>query len=170
MNKIELLISEGNAALTNRIYHRTFDQKTYYNLSLFEHFKTTKNQSKLLKLIWAQGVDSKCDKLELALMCPDVCPVFGTPLDYGRGFNRVFNPAVDNDDGYYQPTIDHKIARSNSGLDDISNFIIVSRKANQWKSDMSSKEEFDHFVKGMNNTYFTDSDGNTICTINSNQS
>lgn len=161
MNRIEELVSKGNAALTNRIYHRQYDQKTYFNLTLFEKFKVTKNQSNFLKLIWAFGVDANCDKLELAKICPDVCPIFGTPLDYGRGFNRIFNPAVDNDEGFYQPTIDHRIAKSNLGLDDISNFVIVSRKANQWKSDMGSKLEFDQFVNGMNNTYFKDS----ICTI-----
>lgn len=108
-----------------------------------------------MKLIWAYGVDWPCDKIELAKICPDVCPVFGTPLDYGRGLNRSFNPSVNNDEGFYQPTLDHILARSNGGKDELSNYVVVSRKANQFKSDMETLEELDCFYQGMKRVYFT---------------
>jgi hypothetical protein len=90
----------------------------------------------------------------LAKISPDFCPIFGTPLDYGRGLNKVTNPNIDNHDGFFQPTVDHKLARSLGGKDEISNYVIVCRKANQFKSDMGSKEELDTFYKGMVDTYF----------------
>jgi hypothetical protein len=122
---------------------------------LFEKFKSSKNQTRFLKLIWAYGVDWACDKIDLAKICPDVCPVFGTPLDYGRGINRVFNPSINNDEGFYQPTLDHRVARSNGGKDELNNYVVVSRKANQFKSDMETLEELDCFYTGMKQVYFS---------------
>jgi hypothetical protein len=122
---------------------------------LFEKFKSSKNQTRFLKLIWAYGVDWACDKIDLAKICPDVCPVFGTPLDYGRGINRVFNPSINNDEGFYQPTVDHRIPRSEDGKDELSNYVIVSRKANQFKSDMNSLEELDKFYNSLKTVYFS---------------
>ena len=95
------------------------------------------------------------DPFELAKIAPDFCPIFDTPLDYGRGLNKVTNPNIDNYDGFFQPTVDHKLARSLGGKDEISNYVIVCRKANQFKSDMGSKDELDTFYKGMVDTYFT---------------
>jgi hypothetical protein len=163
LNKLDLLISKGQTALAFRQYHLHYDATTYYSELLFEKFKASKNQPRFLKLIWAFGVDWPCDKIELAKICPDICPIFDTPLDYGRGFNRVFNPNLDNDEGFYQPTIDHKVSRSRAKalgwteeqINCIDNYVVVSRKANQWKSDMESKEELDHFYNGMIATYFS---------------
>ena len=153
-SKLSLLTSKGFESLTSRRYHPYYDQATYGSELLFEKFKASNNQARFLKLIWAYGVSWPCNQIELAKICPDVCPVFGTPLDYGRGLNRVFNPSVDNDEGFYQPTIDHIVARSDGGLDVIENYVVVSRKANQWKSDMGSEEELDCFVAGMRRTYY----------------
>jgi len=41
------------------------------------------------------------------------------------------------------------------GKDEISNYVIVCRKANQFKSDMGSKEELDIFYKGMVDIYYS---------------
>jgi hypothetical protein len=137
------------------VFHPYYDQATYGTELLFEKFKSSKNQTRFLKLIWAYGVDWACDKIDLAKICPDVCPVFGTPLDYGRGINRVFNPSINNDEGFYQPTLDHRVARSNGGKDELNNYVVVSRKANQFKSDMETLEELDCFYKGMKQVYFS---------------
>ena len=67
----------------------------------------------------------------------------------------MFNPSVNNDEGFYQPTLDHRLARSNGGKDELSNYVVVSRKANQFKSDMSNREELDSFYQGMLKTYFS---------------
>ena len=75
----------------------------------------------------------------------------------------MFNPNLDNDEGFYQPTIDHKVSRarakalgwSDDQINCIDNYVVVSRKANQWKSDMESKEELERFHSGMIATYFS---------------
>jgi hypothetical protein len=159
----ELLISEGSNALAFRKYHHQYDSNTYHSEALFEKFKDSKNQSRFLKLIWAMGVDWPCDRIELAKICPDVCPVMGTPLDYGRGYNRVFNPLVNNDDGYYQPTVDHRVSRAEAAklgwteeqINCIDNYVVVCRKANTWKNDCPSEHVFDRFVAGMKRVYFS---------------
>jgi hypothetical protein len=153
-SKLELLRSEGRKALASREFYPYYDQTTYSTETLFEKFKASKNQHRFLKLVWAFGVDWPCNKIELAKICPDVCPIFGTPLDYGRGFNRVLNPSINNDEGFYQPSIDHIIPRAQGGKDELSNYIVVSRKANQYKSDMSSLEELTHFFEGVRKTYY----------------
>jgi hypothetical protein len=158
----ERLISEGHSALAFRKYHHHYDTATYHSESLFEKFKDSKNQGRFLKLIWAMGVDWPCDKIELAKICPDVCPVMGTPLDYGRGYNRVFNPLINNDDGYYQPTVDHRVSRAEAAklgwteeqINCIDNYVIVCRKANTWKSDCPSLAVFNRFVEGMRRVYY----------------
>ncbi len=159
----ERLISEGTSALAFRKYHHYYDSNTYHSEALFEKFKGSKNQARFLKLIWAMDVDWPCDKVELAKICPDECPIFGTPLDYGRGLNRVFNPLVNNDDSYYQPTVDHRVSRAegkalgwtDQQINCIDNYVIVSRKANQWKSDCPSEYMLDRFVAGMKRVYFS---------------
>jgi hypothetical protein len=153
-NKLELLQEKGQVALFSRQYHLYYDQGTYLSEKLFEGFKASKNQKAFLKLIWAFGVGWDCNPVELAKICPDVCPIFKTPLDYGRGLNRILNPNVDSDEGFFQPTVDHIIPRSLGGEDSISNYVIVSRKANQFKSDMNSQEELDNFYNGMKTVYF----------------
>lgn len=161
--EFEFLISEGRNALAFRKYHHHYDGNTYHSEALFEKFKDSKNQVRFLKLIWAMGVDWPCDRIALAKICPDVCPIMGTPLDYGRGYNRVFNPLVNNDDGYYQPTVDHKTSRAEAAklgwaeeqVNCIDNYVIVSRKANQWKSDCPNEYVFDRYVAGMKRVYYT---------------
>jgi len=153
-NKLSLLQEKGQVALFTRQYHPYYDQGTYLNEKLFEGFKSSKNQQKFLKLIWAWGVDWDCSPVELAKICPDVCPIFRTPLDYGRGLNRVLNPNIDSDEGFFQPTVDHIIPRSAGGKDELSNYVVVSRKANQFKSDMETLEELDKFYNGLKSIYF----------------
>ena len=152
MLSIEQIREEGRKALLSRKFYPYQDLKTYGRF--FDLFKQSKKQDQFLKLIWAHDVKWNGDPFELARIAPDVCPVFGTPLDYGRGFNKVSNPNIDNIDGFFQPTVDHKVARAHGGTDSINNYVIVSRKANQFKSDMESKEELDHFYEGMKKTYF----------------
>ena len=144
---------EGLRALSLRKFHPQDDASTYG--SLFEMFKKSTKQDQFLKLIWAHSVKWDGDPFELAKIAPDFCPIFGTPLDYGRGLNKVTNPNIDNYDGFYQPTVDHKVARSMGGKDEINNYVIVSRKANQFKSDMGSKQELDAFYKGMVDIYYS---------------
>ena len=152
MLTLEQIREEGRKALLSRKYYPYQDSRTYGKW--FEQFKKSTQQDKFLKLIWAHSVKWDGDPFELARIAPDVCPVFGTPLDYGRGFNKVSNPNIDNIDGFFQPTVDHKVARAHGGTDSIDNYVIVSRKANQFKSDMGSEEELDHFYEGMKRTYF----------------
>ena len=109
-------------------------------------FKKSTKQDQFLKLIWAHSVKWEGDPFELAKIAP-TSSHFWYILDYGRGLNKVTNPNIDNYDGFYQPTVDHKVARSMGGKDEISNYVIVCRKANPLKSDMGPKEELDAFIK-----------------------
>ena len=154
MLTLEQIREEGRKALLSRKFHPYHDLQTYGKW--FEHFKKSKQQDQFLKLIWAHSVKWSGDPIELARIAPDICPVFGTPLDYGRGFNKVSNPNINNMDGFFQPTVDHRTARTHGGKDSIDNYVIVSRKANQFKSDMNSEEELDHFYEGMKKTYFNE--------------
>ena len=152
MLTIEQIREEGRKTLLSRKFYPYRDSRTYGRF--FDLFKQSKKQDQFLKLIWAHDVKWDGDPIELARIAPDVCPVFGTPLDYGRGFNKLINPNIDNIDGFFQPTVDHKIARTHGGEDSINNYVIVSRKANQFKSDMGTEEELEHFYQGMKSTYF----------------
>lgn len=154
MLNIQQIRDEGFKALNTRKFHPQDDTRTYG--TFFEMFKKSSKQDQFLKLIWAHTVKWDGDPIELAKIAPDVCPIFKTPLDYGRGLNKVTNPNIDNYDGFFQPTVDHKVARSHGGKDEIGNYVIVSRKANQFKSDMGSKEELQLFCKGMMETYYND--------------
>ena len=155
---------QAEQALSRRQYHPHYDKDTYYSEVLFEIFKASKNQSRFLKLIWAQEVNWPGDRKKLAMLCPDRCPVLGTPLDYGRGLNRVFNPFVSSDDSWFQPTIDHKVSRSQARelgwteaqINCLDNYVVVSRKANQWKSDMATLEELESFYQGMKTVYYSE--------------
>jgi hypothetical protein len=75
----------------------------------------------------------------------------------------VFNPLVNNDDGYYQPTVDHIVSRAEAAkrgwteeqINCIDNYVVVCRKANTWKNDCPSEHVFDRFVAGMKRVYFS---------------
>lgn len=153
MHNLAEIREEGLRALSSRQFYSKDDVKTYG--TFFEMFKKSTKQNQFLKLIWAHAIKWDGDPFELAKIAPDFCPVFNTPLDYGRGYNRMINPNIDNYDGFFQPTVDHRLARSHGGKNEISNYVIVSRKANQFKSDMGSKEELDAFYSGMINTYYS---------------
>jgi hypothetical protein len=131
---------EGLRALSSRKFHSQDDASTY--ATFFEMFKKSTKQDQFLKLIWAHTVKWEGDPFALAKIAPDYCPIFHTPLDYGRGRNKVTNPNIDNYDGFFQPTVDHKLARSLGGKDEISNYVIVSR-------------QLDTFYKGMVDIYYS---------------
>ena len=143
MSSLLKIREEGLRALSSRKYHVQDDSRTYGKF--YDMFRKSTKQDQFLKVIWAHSVKWDGDPIQLARLAPDVCPVFGTPLDYGRGFNKVTNPNIDNFDGFFQPTVDHKLARSLGGKDEIDNYVIVSRKANQFKSDMASIDELQTF-------------------------
>ena len=153
-SKIELLQEKGRKALAFREFWLHYDQATYVRDDLFEAFKKSKDQNKFLKLIWAFDTNWPGNPLEIAKICPDVCPIYGTPLDYGKGKNRVFNPLVEHDEGYFQPTIDHIKPRIAGGEDQVSNYIIVCRKFNTRKNDMEDRDELDLHYDGYIKTYF----------------
>ena len=163
-SKMQNKILQAEQSLSRRQYHPHYDRDTYYSEVLFEIFKASKNQSRFLKLIWTQEVNWPGDRKKLAMLCPDRCPVLGTPLDYGRGLNRVFNPFVSSDDSWFQPTIDHKVSRSQARelgwteaqINCLDNYVVVSRKANQWKSDMATVEELESFYQGMKTVYYSE--------------
>ena len=151
------LIALGETRLKDRVFYPYFDVSTYCTESLFRGFQDPKtNQHKMLKLIWAWDNAPRydLDPFELAAIAPDRCPVFLTPLDYGMGKNRVFDPQIEPKELFFRPWIDHVIARANGGENSIGNSMIVCGKANTYKNDMDSLDTLDRFYMGMRSVYY----------------
>lgn len=173
LNK-EQLVAEGIKILSNRRFYQYNDTRTWQGyFDKFQVLPAEKN-NQLLKVIWATYISRskpnyqiKEDQIvQLARMCPDTCPVEGTPLDYGIAYNSMINP---NNPGqrhhtFFQPSIDHRIPKSHfkkySGTldgdpDDISNYVIVSNEANRIKnSRFTTEEDLLNYCKGIKETYF----------------
>ena len=75
----------------------------------------------------------------------------------------MINPLVETDESFFQPSVDHKVPRSiaralgwtDEQINSISNYVIISRQANQMKSNMSTLEELDAFYQNTKKVYFS---------------
>ena len=158
-------IEQGLQLLADRKFYAYNDTETWGGFFPLFQSNPVEHNNKILKLIWADNVfrnkphyNIRAEQvIDLARMCPDFCPIDQTPLDYGRGFNRIINP---NNPGcahhiYFQPSIDHIVPVSLGGLNDISNYTIVSFHANRLKNDsFLTIEELDKWYENMKKTYF----------------
>lgn len=144
--------------LRSRTYWRHFDASTYLRNDLYMEFLKSKDKNDILKKIWAISQSQKwgCDAHELYKKCPDRCPIFGTPLDYGLGKNTVIRNVSGENNDWFRPSVDHIIARSRGGSsDDVNNMIVVSLRFNTLKNNMETKEELDTFYTGYTKHYFS---------------
>ena len=84
-------IDRVDESLTSRTYWRHFDASTYLRNDLYMEFLKSKEKQDMLKKVWAISMSQKwgCDADALYKKCPDSCPIFNTPLDYGFGNNTI---------------------------------------------------------------------------------
>lgn len=145
-------------SLESRSYWRHYDASTYLRNDLYMEFLKSKEKQSLLKKIWALSMSQKwgCDAESLWLKCPDRCPIFNTPLDYGLGKNTIVRNVSGENNDWFRPSVDHIIARSRGGSsEDVNNMVIISLRANTLKSNMETLEELDAFYQGIKRLYFT---------------
>jgi hypothetical protein len=141
-------------AIETRLYWRHYDANTYLRSDLFVDFMKKKD----LKRIWAISMSQKwgCDADALHAKCPDRCPIFNTPLDYGLGKNTIVRNVSGENNDYFRPSVDHIVARSNGGSSsDVNNMIVISLRANTLKNNMETLEELDTFYIGVKTLYFS---------------
>ena len=121
-------------------------------------FLGSKDKQDMLKKIWAISMSQKwgCNADLLYKKCPNRCPIFNTPLDYGLGKNTVIRNVSGESNDWFRPSVDHIEARSNGGsVNDVNNMVIISLRANTLKSNLETLEELDTLYNGLKRVYFT---------------
>jgi hypothetical protein len=147
-------VKRVEALLENRAIWRHYDANTYLRSDLFIEFMKLKD----LKRIWSINMSQKwgCDADALWKKCPDRCPIFDTPLDYGLGKNTVVRNIAGENNDWFRPSVDHIVARSNGGSsNDVNNMVVISLRANTMKSNLETERELDKFTKGVKKLYFS---------------
>lgn len=147
-------IKRVETLLENRAIWRHYDANTYLRSDLFIEFMKLKD----LKRIWSINMSQKwgCDADSLWKKCPDRCPIFDTPLDYGLGKNTVVRNIAGENNDWFRPSVDHIVARSNGGSsNDVNNMVVISLRANTMKSNLETERELDKFTKGVKKLYFS---------------
>ena len=147
-------IKRVETLLENRDIWRHYDANTYLRSDLFIEFMKLKD----LKRIWSINMSQKwgCDADSLWKKCPDRCPIFDTPLDYGLGKNTVVRNIAGENNDWFRPSVDHIVARSNGGSsNDVNNMVVISLRANTMKSNLETERELDKFTKGVKKLYFS---------------
>jgi hypothetical protein len=151
-------IARVNEALAARTYWRHYDASTFLRNDLYMEFLKSKNKQAMLKKIWAVNMSQKwgCDADALWKKCPDVCPIFNTPVDYGLGKNTVIRNVSGENNDWFRPSVDHIVARSRGGsTTDVANMVVISLRANTLKSNMETVEELNTLYEGLKRVYFT---------------
>jgi hypothetical protein len=147
-------IDKINESIANRTYWRHYDANTYLRSDLFVEFMKKKD----LKRVWSISMSQKwaCDADALYAKCPDRCPIFNTPLDYGLGKNTIVRNISGENNDWFRPSVDHIVARSNGGSSsDVNNMVVISLRANTLKNNMETLKELDTFYKGVKKLYFS---------------
>lgn len=151
-------IDRVDESLSNRSYWRHFDASTYLRNELYMEFLRSKEKQSMLKKVWAVNMSQKwgCDAEELYKKCPDRCPIFNTPLDYGLGKNTIIRNVSGESNDWFRPSVDHIVARSNGGSsDNVNNMVVISLRANTLKSNLETLEELDALYNGLKQLYFS---------------
>lgn len=151
-------VDRVDESLSSRSYWRHFDASTYLRNDLYMEFLKSKEKQTMLKKVWAVNMSQKwgCDAEQLFKKCPDRCPIFNTPLDYGLGKNTVVRNISGESNDWFRPSVDHIVARSNGGsVDSVDNMVIISLRANTLKSNLETLEELDTLYNGLKRLYFS---------------
>jgi hypothetical protein len=151
-------IAKVNEALASRSYWRYFDANTHLRNDLYISFVKSKTKPDELKRIWAVNMSQKwgCDAEILYKKCPDRCPIFNTPLDYGLGKNTIVRNVSGENNDWFRPSVDHIVARSRGGdSSDVANMVVISLRANTLKNNIETLEELNTLHEGIKKLYFT---------------
>jgi hypothetical protein len=151
-------IERVDESLNTRTYWRHFDASTYLRNELYMEFVKSKDKQDMLKKVWAINMSQKwgCNADALYKKCPNRCPIFDTPLDYGLGKNTIVRNVSGESNDWFRPSVDHVVARSNGGsVNDVANMVIISLSANTLKSNLETLEELDTLYNGLKRVYFT---------------
>lgn len=151
-------IARVEEALASRTYWRHYDASTYLRNELYMEFLKSKDKTSTLKKIWAVSMSQKwgCDAEALWKKCPDICPIFNTPLDYGLGKNTIIRNVSGENNDWFRPSVDHIVARSRGGdSSNVSNMVIISLRANTLKNNLETLEELNTLYEGLKRLYFS---------------
>lgn len=151
-------IDRVDESLNTRMYWRHFDASTYLRNELYMEFVKSKDKQDMLKKVWAINMSQKwgCDADELYKKCPDLCPIFHTPLDYGLGKNTVIRNISGENNDWFRPSVDHIVARSNGGsVNNVANMVVISLRANTLKNNIETLEELNTLYEGIKRLYFS---------------
>jgi hypothetical protein len=151
-------IARVEEALASRTYWRHYDASTYLRNELYMEFLKSKDKTSTLKKIWAVSMSQKwgCDADALWKKCPDICPIFNTPLDYGLGKNTIIRNVSGENNDWFRPSVDHIVARSRGGdSSNVSNMVIISLRANTLKNNLETLEELNTLYEGLKRLYFS---------------
>ena len=151
-------IAKVDTALESRTYWRFYDASTYLRNDLYMEFLKSKDKPTMLKKIWAINMSQKwgCDAEKLLAKCPDECPIFKTPLDYGLGKNTVVRNVSGENNDWFRPSVDHIVARSRGGdSSDVGNMVVISLRANTLKNNIETLEELNTLHEGLKRLYFS---------------
>ena len=151
-------IDRVDESLTSRTYWRHFDASTYLRNDLYMEFLKSKEKQDMLKKVWAISMSQKwgCDADALYKKCPDSCPIFNTPIDYGLGKNTIVRNISGENNDWFRPSVDHVVARSRGGnSSDVSNMVVISLRANTLKNNIETLEELNTLYEGIKCLYFS---------------
>lgn len=151
-------VARVEEALASRSYWRHFDASTFLRNDLYMEFIKSKDKQSMLKKIWAVNMSQKwgCDSDALWRKCPDQCPIFQTPLDYGLGKNTIVRNVSGENNDWFRPSVDHIVARSRGGdSSDVNNMVVISLRANTLKNNIETLEELTTLFEGLKRVYFT---------------
>lgn len=150
-------VTRVTESLNNRVYWRHYDASTFLRNELYMDFLKSKDKHDYLKKIWAVSMSQKwgCDAEQLYKKCPDHCPIFNTPLDYGLGKNTIIRNVSGENNDWFRPSVDHIVARSRGGdSSSVNNMVVISLRANTLKSNIETIEELNTLYQGLKNLYF----------------
>ena len=151
-------IARVDEALASRTYWRYYDASTYLRNELYISVVKSKTKPDELKRVWAINMSQKwgCDADALYKKCPDRCPIFNTPLDYGLGKNTLIRNVSGENNDWFRPSVDHILARSRGGdSSNVDNMVVISLRANTLKNNIETLEELNTLHEGLKKVYFS---------------
>jgi hypothetical protein len=151
-------IARVDETLASRVYWRYYDASTYLRNELYISFVKSKTKPDELKRVWAINMSQKwgCDADALYKKCPDRCPIFNTPLDYGLGKNTLIRNVSGENNDWFRPSVDHILARSRGGdSSNVDNMVVISLRANTLKNNIETLEELNTLHEGLKKVYFS---------------